>query len=122
MRFGSPPPIRAANGGEGLGVGGLRFEIPPTPGPSPPLASARGGRGAAPPNLWRGFDAKRRRLSAPRERHQAVERGLPVELRDQIGNLVGGACTQRRLRALAEFAGDEFRLEGAFAARALGER
>jgi hypothetical protein len=59
-RLGSPPPIRAANGGEGSGVGGSLFgedvarskESPP-PGslrspPSPPLASLAGGgiRGA----------------------------------------------------------------------------
>src|SRR5215218_8621657 len=47
----SPPPARAARGGEGSGVGGAsadstsaweRAETPPAPAPSPPL---RGGRG-----------------------------------------------------------------------------
>src|SRR5580700_10607160 len=47
----SPPPARAARGGEGSGVGGASAystsawapaEPPPTPDPSPPL---RGGRG-----------------------------------------------------------------------------
>ncbi|MPZ38176.1 MAG: RNA pseudouridine synthase [Rhizobiales bacterium] len=47
---GSPPPIRDANGGEGPEVGGAETEHkrPPTPNPSPPLASARGGRGTDP--------------------------------------------------------------------------
>src|SRR5258707_13770548 len=48
--FFSPPPARAARGGEGSGVGGASAnslaeefaEAPPTPNPSPPL---RGGRG-----------------------------------------------------------------------------
>src|SRR5262249_20505666 len=44
----SPPPVSAASGGEGMGVGGVPRTEEPPPQPSPQLRSASLGEGARP--------------------------------------------------------------------------